>query len=88
MPFFQSRTPCRERLLTALMEFSIELGPARMNELIQGSPASPLLLPLATALEQELDLTPRVAQEVNEVAQDIRKELKDIRDAKGRGDIV
>ena len=71
-------------LLTALMEFSIELGPARMNELIQNSPAVPLLLPLTTALEQELGLTPRVAQEVDEVAQDIRKELEEIRNAKGR----
>ena len=70
--------------LDALMEFSIELGPARMNELIQGSPAAALLLPLTTALEQELGLTPRVAQEVDEVAQDIRKELEEIRDAKGR----
>ena len=71
--------------LDALMEFSVELGPARMNELIQGSPAASLLLPLTTALEQELGLTPRVAQEVDEVAQDIRRELKEIRDAKGRG---
>ena len=72
-------------LLTALMKLSIELGPARMNALIQGSSASPLLLPLTTALEQELGLTPRVAQEVDEVAQDIRRELKEIRNAKGRG---
>ena len=70
--------------LTALMEFSIEIGPARMNELIQGSPAAPLLLPLTTALEQELGLTPRVAQEVDEVAQDIRRELKEIRNANDR----
>ena len=70
-------------LLTALMKFSIELGPARLNELIQGSPAASLLLPLTTALEQELGLTPRVAQEVEEVAQDIRRELEEFRDAKG-----
>ena len=71
-------------LLTALMEFSIELGPDRMRELIQKSPPAPLLLPLTTALEQELGLTPRVAQEVEEVAQDIRKELEKIRDAKSK----
>ena len=66
------------------MEFSIELGPARMRELIQGSPAAPLLLPLTTALEQELGLEPRVAREVDEVAQDIRKELENLRSAKRR----
>ena len=69
-------------LLVALMAFSIELGPARMHELIQGSPAGPLLLPLTTALEQELGLEPRVAREVDEVAQDIRKELENLRNAK------
>ena len=69
-------------LLVALMAFSIELGPARIHELIQGSPAAPLLLPLTTALEQELGLDPRVAREVDEVAQDIRKELEDLRNAK------
>ncbi len=74
--------------LDALMEFSVELGPTRMNELIQESPAASLLLPLTTALEQELGLTPRLAQEVDEVAQDIRRELKEIRDAKGRGEMV
>ncbi|MCE2487019.1 MAG: AAA family ATPase, partial [Desulfurellaceae bacterium] len=63
-------------LLVALMAFSIELGPTRIHELIQDSPAAPLLLPLTTALEQELGLEPRVAREVDEVAQDIRKELE------------
>ena len=73
-----------QEALAALMEFSIELGSARMHELIQGSPAAPLLLPLTTALEQELGLEPRVAREVDEVAQDIRKELKNLRSAKRR----
>ena len=71
-------------LLVALMTFSIELGPTRIHELIQGSPAAPLLLPLTTALEQELGLEPRVAREVDEVAQDIRKELEDLRNANGK----
>ena len=70
--------------LVALMEFSIQLGPARIHELIQGSSAAPLLLPLTTALEQELGLNPRVAREVDEVAQDIRKELEALRNANGR----
>ncbi len=70
--------------LVALMAFSVELGPARVHELIQGSPAAPLLLPLTTALEQELGLETRVAREVDEVAQDIRKELENLRSAKRR----
>ncbi len=74
----------RRGALAALMKFSIELGPARMRELIQGSPAAPLLLPLTIALEQELGLEPRVAREVDEVAQDIRKELESLRSAKRR----
>ena len=40
--------------LDALMEFSIEIGSERMVELIQASPSANLLLPLTTALEQEL----------------------------------
>ena len=71
-------------ILAALMEFSIKLGSTRMRELIQGSPAAPLLLPLTTALEQELGLEPRVAREVDEVAQDIRKELEERRKANSR----
>ena len=67
--------------LHALMTFSIDLGPARMRELIQASPAADLLLPLTTALEWELGLTPRVAQEVEEVARDIQQDLAKRRDA-------
>ena len=63
------------RSLNALMAFSIEIGPARMRELIRASPAADLLLPLTTALEREMGLEPRVAREVEEVAEDIRRDL-------------
>ncbi len=56
-----------------LMQLSIEIGPEPMIELVQKSPSANLLLPLTTALEQELGRTPRVAQEVAEVARDIRR---------------
>ncbi len=56
-----------------LMQVSIELGPEPMIEFIQASPSAKLLLPLTTALEQELGRMPRVAQEVAEVARDIRR---------------
>ena len=59
----------------ALVDFTVELGPTRMRELIAGSPSAALLLPLLTALEKELGLEPRVAREVEEVARDIREEL-------------
>ena len=64
------------------MDVSVDLGPARMRELIQASPSANLLLPLTTALEKELGLEPRVAREVGEIAQDIRRELAKLREAR------
>ena len=71
--------------LDALMEFSIEIGSERMVELIQASPSANLLLPLTTALEQELGRDPRVALEVAEVAEDIRKDLAKLRETQSDG---
>ena len=65
--------------LIALMDFSVDLGPQRMHELIQTSQSAPFLLPLKTALERELGHEPRVAREVDEVAQDIQREMADRR---------
>ena len=61
--------------IRALMDFSVDLGPQRMRELIQASPAAHLLLPLTAALERELGHEPQVAREVDEVAQDIQQTL-------------
>ena len=61
--------------LDALVALSATLGPARMRDFIKASPSAALLLPLTTALELELGLEPRVAREVEEVAQDIRRDL-------------
>ena len=69
--------------LRALMEFSVQLGPGRLRELVEASPSAPLLLSLTTALAQEEGLQPRVAREVEEVATDIRAELKTIRESIG-----
>ena len=60
--------------------FSVALGPERMNELIKASPSADLLLPLSTALELELGVEPRVAQEVREIAEDIRRDLAKLRE--------
>ena len=72
-------------VLDALMAFSIDLGPARMRELIQASPAADLLLPLTTALEREMGLAPRVAREVEEVAEDVRRDLAKLKEARANG---
>ena len=62
-------------VLVALADLSAGVGPKRMCDLIKSSPADDLLLPLRTALERELGLEPRVAREVEEIAEDIRREL-------------
>ena len=67
--------------LDTLVVFSGAFGPERMCELIKVSPSADLLLPLTTALELELGLEPRVAQEVIEVAEDIRRDLAKLREA-------
>ena len=71
--------------LDELTMFSIEIGPECMVELIQVSPSANLLLPLTTALEQELGHEPRVALEVAEVAEDIRKDLARLRETQSDG---
>ena len=62
-------------VLVALADLAAGVGPERMCDLIKWSPAGDLLLPLRTALERELGLEPRVAREVEEIAEDIRREL-------------
>ena len=68
-------------VLDGLVMLSVDLGPARMHELILSSPAASLLLPLTTALAWEIGLEPRVPQEVEEVARDIRRDLAKLRDS-------
>ena len=68
--------------LNWLSQMAVSLGPERMRDLIVASPAADLLLPLTTALELELGLEPRVAKEVEEVAEDIRRDLAERRRAK------
>ena len=64
----------------ALISLSLALGAERMCELIKGSAGADILLPLTTALELELGLEPRVALEVKEVAEDIRRDLAKLRE--------
>ena len=66
----------------ALLTFSVDHSPERMREWIQASAAAELLKPLTTALEREMGLDPRVPEEVSEVAEDIRRELATMREAR------
>ena len=66
-------------VVVALLGFALQYGLAEMRDLIRLSPAASLLLPLTTALELDLGLEPRVAKEVEEVAEDIRREMAELR---------
>ena len=65
--------------LDALSDIALAFGLAETGDLIRKSPASDLLLPLTTAFELELGLEPRVAKEVEEVAEDIRRDMRERR---------
>ena len=66
--------------IQTLMVASIALGMDRMASLIRESPSADHLLPLTTALDWETGKKPRVAIEVRKVAEDIRRELAEIRE--------
>ena len=67
------------KCIEALTCFISRVGPARSLELIQESPAAHMLLPLVTALQQELGQRTHVAKEVEDVAGDIRRQLVELR---------
>ena len=62
----------RPGLIQGLVTLAVISGQARVLNLIQASPAADLLLPLVTALQQELGQETHVAKEVGEVAADVR----------------
>ena len=51
--------------------------------LIKASPASDLLLPMTTAFEKEHGLDTRVAKEVEEIVEDIRRDWEERRKRRG-----
>ena len=61
--------------IRVILQFTIRVGAHRALEIIEASPASPLLLPLVTALRQGIGQVTHVAKEVDEVAEDVRNEL-------------
>ena len=73
-----------KEVLDLLSGMAVDLGAEKMRDLIQASPAAELLLPLTKALEMELGLEPLAAKEVEEVAEDIRRDLEARRKMKPR----
>ena len=73
------------RTVESLMVASLAMGFDRVAALIRESPSAVRLLALTTALELEMGLQPRVAIEVQEVAQDIRRDLAQLREQHVRG---
>ena len=65
----------RPGLVQGLTALAMISGLARTLELIQASPAADMLVPLVTALQQELGQETHVAKEVDEVAADVRRNL-------------
>ena len=65
----------RPGLIQGLTTLAVISGQARTIGLIQASPAADLLLPLVTALQQDLGQETHVAKEVDEVAADIRRNM-------------
>ena len=71
------------RTIWCIMIASIRLGIEQMALLIRESPSAGRLLALTTALEMEMGDEPRVALEIREVAEDLRKELAEMRAQSG-----
>ena len=65
--------------INQLVLFGIRLGLDQVLTSIEESPSADLLLPLSTALAQELGRNPRVSKEVAEVAHDLRDEIANVR---------
>ena len=60
------------------------IGQERLLQLIAASPSADLLLPFTVALERERGVELRVAREVEEVAEDIRRDIAKEDGAAGR----
>ena len=69
-----------KRSIRSLMAASFALGIDRMAALIRESPSADQLLPLTTALDMEMGENPRVAIELRKVAEDMRRDLAEIRE--------
>ena len=64
-----------------LIDFTVSQGAAYTNDFVQSSPSAKLLTPFTVALEKEMGREPKVARELEEVAEDIRKDIEKVRRA-------
>ena len=63
------------------MDFTVLQGPQQAKQIIQASPSVEQLIPLTIAIDKDLGNEPRVAREIEEVAEDIRKDLENRRNS-------
>ena len=68
----------RSGVIPGLMTMIVSFGLPRALNLILNSPSAAILVPLVTALQQELGMETRVAKEVDEVALDVRRKLEEL----------
>ena len=64
------------RALDVLMDFAVLMGPEDTSRLVEASPSSELFMPFRVALQKEMGREPRVAREIEEVAEDIRHDIE------------
>ena len=62
--------------IDVLIDFTVLQGPQHAKKIIQASPSVEQLVPFTIAIDKELGNEPRVAREIEEVAEDIRRDLE------------
>ena len=62
--------------IDVLIDFTVLQGPQHVKKIIQASPSVEQLVPFTIAIDKELGNEPRVAREIEEVAEDIRRDLE------------
>ena len=62
--------------IDVLIDFTVLQGPQHAKKIIQASPSVEQLVPFTIAIDKELGNEPRVAREIDEVAEDIRRDLE------------
>ena len=64
------------RALDVLMDFAVLTGPEDTIRLVEASTSAERFVPFRVALQKEMGREPRVAREIDEVAEDIRHDIE------------